>query len=511
MKEQIIQLDEHDDVATLLDKLGWIRADQVLIQFPTDPSVSIVQNKLDLVLIDREAKRHNAAICFVTRNSTVKDMASDFGIPCFSTTAAARGFNGESRGRTRRSFREIGQPVPLSAELASAATRLNVQRFALPPQVYRAIGRGFGIVVGMLTVIGLVFGIPAASIRINPAKNQISVTTLVHADPALTEVNLELDSIPARLVGVMVEASATVETTGSTEIPTKHSVGLVLFTNLTPFQVTIPSGTVVRTSAAEPIRFATVNDITIAGAQGATVQANIEAITPGLEGNVPENRINQVEGPLASQLVVINPDPTSGGASDAVRGISQMDRDQARSLVIQQVHQRALAQMEIDPDIQLQATEFIAPETLRIVIIESESFDGEVDQPRESVSFTMRAVVQGIAIDEQLARQVVYAQVARKIGAGFEVKPDTFRYERNGVTDIDEVRRVTFSITASGTVTSAIDERDAQRLVLGTTPEQAIQVLKSNFQLETDPVIQLWPQFLPILPLNSARIELIIE
>jgi len=108
-----------------------------------------------------------------------------------------------------------------------------------------------------------------------------------------------------------VEGTGQIATTGRRDVPDAKASGEVTLVNLLPQDVNVPRGTVVRTSAAVPVRFQITQDVVVPANGQITVP--IEALNPGLTGNVGALLINQVEGPLASALRVFNTNPTSGG------------------------------------------------------------------------------------------------------------------------------------------------------------------------------------------------------
>ena len=82
------------------------------------------------------------------------------------------------------------------------------------------------------------------------------------------------------------------------------------------------------------------------GVIGATIEADVVAIEPGLQGNVDINQINRIEGLLALQLEVRNLEPIEGGGVRSARAVTQSDLDRLRAQVIQQLQTLALAEME---------------------------------------------------------------------------------------------------------------------------------------------------------------------
>ncbi len=501
MKEQIIPLEPHDDVTSVRDKLGWTRAPRVLLVFPDDSGAHILHNRLDLVLLQREATRRRAQLALITRDPVVAEHARDMGIACFRSIADShKRYWHTARARIRV---ERADKAALDPSLAEAATRLRGPDSMLSDRTRRTVALiVFGVTLAML-LLGLYMVAPGATIHLTPAANQVNVTTTVTADPTVSLVDTSDSVIPARTIGIEAEGSTTIETSGTTLVPSTKARGIALFTNLLPEQVTIPAGTVVRTSAAQPVRFATLEDVTLAGKIGDTIEVTIEALEPGFTGNLPGNRINEIEGPLSTRLAVTNADPTRGGDASEVRAVSQDDMDRVRALLLQQLQQRAYADMQTRL---LEQTEFLPLESLQVVLVQSETYSGYVGEVQQQLSLSMHVTVQGEAIDERQARQIVYARLADKVGTGYQIGSGSLVFRRGEVTQIDDQRRITFVMQGAGDVSTAIDPAHVQALVRGKKVHDALTLLDREYPLAELPRIDTWPGFWPWMPALPLRI-----
>lgn len=502
MKEQIIQLEPYDDVVSVRDKLGWIRAPRVLLVFP-EKNEPILQERLDLVLIQREATRRRAQLALITHDPIVTENARELGIATFRTVESSHRRYWQTK-RAELSVPREDRVTELDVDLVEAGTRLKPEEERFSPQARRT----FALIIFGLTVIMLLSGcyviLPGATVRLSPAANQVSVTTTITADPEATFVDPEAGIVLARVVGVEVEGSLSVDATGTTLQPSQKARGIALFTNLIPDQVSIPAGTVVKTSAGEPVEFVTLVAATLPGEVGETVEVPVEALAAGFTGNLPSNRINEIEGPLSVRLAVTNPEPTSGGDAQDARAISQDDLDRVRERLLQQLQQRAYAEMQTDL---LEESEFIPLETLDVVLVHSETYTGYVGEVRNDVGLAMRVTVQGIVVDERHARQVVYARLAEKIGDGYQLGTGTLVYRLGDVVDIDQNRRVTFVMQGAGDVSAAIDAARVRELTRGMAVRRAADELRRELPLELEPEIESWPRFWPLMPVLPLRIN----
>jgi hypothetical protein len=507
VKEQIIRLEPHDDIASAREKVGWTQATHVLVVFPDTPNEHILRRRLDLILLQREATRKRAQLALITRDPVIHETARDLGIASFQSIKASR----QQAWRTARAQLTVSrddQPIPLNAEMAELGSRLQHSSQPVIAQIPRRI-KVMSVVIGVvvLLLVALIIG-PSATVHISPAAKQVSVTATIVADPNPDnpEIMLEASTIRARLVGIEVAGRTQLNSTGTVEQPSEKARGVALFTNLIPDQVTIPIGTIVRTSAAEPVRFVTLTDATLPGTVGATVEVGIEALDAGFVGNLPSARVNQIEGTLATRLAVTNSQPTRGGDAILVPAISADDYARVRSVLLQELQQRAYAEMQTDPFIKLTDAEFIPLETLAVVLVQSEIYDGYIGQPAAHIALDMQVTVQGVAIDERLARQIVYAQIAEKVGAGYQITPESLIFRRREVTAYDDQHRVTFVMQGAGDVSASISSARVEELIAGRTRSDAAANLASEFPLASPPTFELWPAFWPIISPLRARI-----
>jgi hypothetical protein len=361
-----------------------------------------------------------------------------------------------------------------------------------------------------LALVALLAGsyviLPAATIYLTPAATQATVTTHITADPDAPDVDPQAAVVPARIIGVEVEWTASQETTGRTDYPSETATGVAVFSNLVPDQTTIPAGTVVRTTAANPVQFVTLTDVTLPARVGATVETPIEAVVPGVEANLPSGRINEVEGPLAARLAVTNPEPTRGGDVVQVAAVSYNDYQNIRDTLLNQLLDRAYAEMQF----YLGQAEFIPRESLAVVLVQSETYDRYIGEVAESFNLTMRVIVQGVAIDESYANEVIYIQMVERVGQGYRIQPDSLLFHRGEVIAIDEERRVSFIMQGTGDVVAAVDPLRVQTLVQGRMVRDAQILLEQEFLLASSPRIDLWVPFWPQMPLLPFRITVVV-
>jgi hypothetical protein len=335
----------------------------------------------------------------------------------------------------------------------------------------------------------------------------IDVELQVVADPAAVSVDVENAIVPAITLRVEIEETGTIETTGTQEVDDVLSTGSVVFINQTNNEVTIPSGTTVSTSAGTPILFQTTTEAVVPPGI-----VPIEALpsSAGSVGNVDSGLINTVIGALSEDLTVRNLAPTVGGANRDLRSVSEEDHDRLLAMVRQQLQARAYTEMLP----RLTETQTIIIETVHIAEEREEwtTFSAEVGDTEDSLSLTMRATVEAVAIDELFARQIALARLSAQVPRGRLIQAETVTFEVGPVLSIDEQGRVTFSITGSSLVAGQVDAAMLRERLAGRTVDDAQQYLLTEVDLAegSTPQIALVPDGMTMLPLLPQRIEIVV-
>ncbi|MGD8732809.1 MAG: hypothetical protein PVH92_13090, partial [Anaerolineales bacterium] len=89
MKTQIIHLEPHDDLASVLDKLHWAKAKRLVLVWPGRNRV--LTKYLELRLIQRTVERRGAEVGLVSLDPDVQAHAASLGIPVFEDLKSLHG------------------------------------------------------------------------------------------------------------------------------------------------------------------------------------------------------------------------------------------------------------------------------------------------------------------------------------------------------------------------------------------------------------------------------------
>ena len=509
---EIIQLEAHDDFVSVRDRCAFVRARRVLLVWPREGKV--LQRKLDLVLLQRAVRRQSARLALVTQDALVAQHARELDISAFATikeSQRGRWKRGRSKVFVDRADRPVGEPAP--ADLRESATRLR----AAPAGFWFGLRRLLTALI-LLAVFGGVAAagfvlLPSATVTLVPASDHLDVTIRVIADPAAPGIDLEQSVVPATPLQVEIEQSATVDTTGFEEGEPTLATGTVVFTNLTNQPATIPAGTTVNTSAGTSVRFRTLAPVNITGQTDAIAVVAVEALPEyaGAAGNVGAYAINFVDGPLNDILSVQNIDPITGGGQTSHQVVAAGDYERLLATARQAIQQGALT--ELTP--LLGDGQSIIPETIHIAEERPDwtLYSAPVGAEADSVSLTMRAVVQAVVVDDRLVNQAAFAGLTRRIPPGQIVAPERLTFTRGAIELVEESGRVTFLANVTGSVTTRLDPAQIRQALAGLSRADALAYLSQNVPLTpgTTPAIALWPEGSDQLPILADRISVVVR
>ncbi|MGQ0600777.1 MAG: baseplate J/gp47 family protein [Anaerolineales bacterium] len=510
MKEQILHLDPHDDYVSARDKMGWVQTQRVLLVWPQRaPSNGTppLQRRLDLVLLHRHAHRLGAQLALVTRDEAVRDNAAELGLPVFESVEATRTMRWRARVPRIRPTRRNRRPDTAPIREWMRTERTPTLR-SLPNGVVFGL-RLIVFLIGLLALFGLLYTlVPSASIALTLAPQPIATTVEVIADPAIS--TLQASVIPARRVRVEVQNTQLLPTTGSVEVPGERAAGTVIFNNIAGTAALIPQGTSVRTGNTNA-RFTTQQAVNIEGRIGATVQVEIQAVDKGLTGNVPANAINTIDGPLGTQLAVVNAQPTTGGNVERRAAVTAADREALQTKTLTQLQQSSLAAIEA----QLQPGEFVVSETVTVTQVLAEDFDPALGEASDTISLTLRIAATGTAVSEAQVRAVAVTALEASLPSGAALVADTVRVTRSPAFSVDEAGRIRFTVNAEASALPAIDRERVRAAVSGLSLTEAATRLQSTLPLAAPPEIVLRPawlaQWYAVLPWLPLRIDLTVR
>lgn len=508
----LVQIEANEDANSVKDRLSFVRGQRILLIWPEEGTA--LTRKLDLVLIQREAMRRQLRLAIVTHDPQVIKHANELNISTFETIGASergRWKRGRSKVFTHRWQRPKDEPEP--DELMGVASRVRSER--TPLSGLRQVLARFVLMAGLLVMIGGAgyVVVPSATVTLTPAQQRIEVSldVTVSDDPTVTDIDAENAIIPSVQILVDVpEQQLSTQATGLEELGSTRAAGAVTFINTTSAVIEIPEGTIVTTTDGSNLTFATTEAASLPAGDGTEVDVPVLAMpnAAGDEGNVGENLINAVVGPLDEQVVVRNRTPTSGGQQQVVKVITDDDIDRLERLMYQVIQQRAYEEMPNYPG--LTSRHVIIDQTVTVEDPRADwvSFSAEAGDQVDSVTMRMQALVRALAFDEQQAENLVYLRLSEQIPRGRVIQPETVIYER-GPVQVESDGRIHFTITGASVVAGRIDEDLLRDQLAGLSlPEAEAYVLERvDIEPGSAPVIEVVPALFNRMPLWDYRIR----
>jgi len=482
--QQILHLEKDDDIDVIREKLERAQANRVLLVIPYGSRA--FKSPLDFRLLRRQAQRLALEVALVSNHPLTRELAAQEGFRLYGSIWRGKRAPRWSLRRQRRPRPPNRRKVPLWRRM-------------------RRFRRGDGgcgeqfvsllLILGTAAAVyGLIFGIvPTATVTLVPSIQPIQTEMQVVVSRDVTDVDFQTGRIPAKFIQVQVEDKGQVPTTGKRDAPDSLAIGNVVFINQLSQPVTVITDTIVSTSLGTVARFRTTEAVELPAAIGATGTVPIEALEPGSGGNVDANLINKIEGFAALQVRVVNPEPTSGGGFRQIGAVTNADKTRLRSLLLQQLQQRALAEIQKD----LEEEERVLPETIQVDAILAENYDQFMGEPAEFLGLEMRALVSAMVYDERHVRAQVFRALGSAVPSGFHLVNGSQALEATGLVGVQpEEQTVLLTASATGMSVAVIDQTDVYQTIQGRKADLAQLTLSQTLPLAAPPDIQLGPDWM---------------
>lgn len=493
MKTQIINLESHDDLISVRDRLSWAKTPRILLVAPKYVKVNLRQ--VDLKVLQRHASSLGAQLGLVTRQRRVRAAAEAVGIPVFTSTGEAQKVVWVKVKRTR-----------LQRKVPDKTLREQRDQIQVKEEAWRAnpVVRILVFLLGVLSVFAIAaLFIPRAEIKLNPIKQTQSIVIPVNANPSVKSVFIT-GSIPLREKQIIVDGVQKIRVTGEGISARSKAEGVVIFRNLTQTAVTIPIGTVV---SSGDVRFVTTELGLVNPGVGETVELEIEAVEGGLSGNLAAEAINAVDGRLGLSLSVSNPEPTAGGRERASVQATDADRERAKVLLLESMEDDALASLLED----FNSGDVFFVETLTTSQIISETYDLPSGASGSQLTLTM-----------QVEFSIQYASVSdltelASIALNASLPPDfiapssQINFANTTEPLLLEEGTLRWTMRAEREIFQKINTSYVTQLVQGLGSSTAQSRLDKNLPLLSKPKVKMSPSWWPWVPIVPFRIDVVTQ
>jgi hypothetical protein len=519
---EILAISPQANVEAVRRQLAQSRAPHVALALPEDWHE--LENVARLRLLQRQAQIQHCQLALITRHEATRKLAGTLGIPVFADVSEAHGRTWQMAPELplidpRRPDQGLPEPPPWRRAdiLARSARptsfharrkRIEAEARARRPLPFWLHLVGYSLMGGLLLLVVGAFAryvLPAATVTLTPGRAPMSVSVALTADGSATEIDAETNTLPARFIETNIEATGSLATTGSQQKASDRAVGQVVFNNLGSTPVNIPSGTIVGTSTGTPVNFRTTASVELAGGVGERVTAPIEAIDPGIQGNVRANTINTVNGALRFRVRVLNPNGTGGGGAQLVRVVTEADRENLLAQVQATLESQAYAQLQEE----ILPGEWLPPESLQLFTV-SAVYDKFNDDEGDTLALTLRVLAQGTALSQEQTNEAMLGALRRAVPERGRLVADSVAVRREpGAVAVG--RQVEFTMTAQAEYVAPIDPDEVSDAIAGMLQEDAAQLIGTRWPLARPPEIYRDPEWLDTLPIFPNRIQVRVD
>lgn len=516
---QILEISPEATLQAVRQQLSQWRRERVALLLPD--GWTELDNAARLRLVQRQAQIQQCHLGLITRDPAVHSVASQVGIPTFVSPEEALRRNWrmtpmlplihprrpdlalpeQPRWRRARIMAEESRPTHYRSRQKRIKAEA-VYRRPLPSWLRWAGNLLMGGLIALALALFVIYVLPAATITIQPGREPITVAVQLVANPLLDVPDLEFNQLPARVIETNLDSSGTIRTTGTRQKSTDLATGRVTFTNLGTTPVFVPSGTVVGTSTGTAVNFKTTNSVEVPAGRGQRADAAIEALEPGIQGNVRANTINTVNGGLRVRVSVTNQGGTGGGGAQLVPVATQEDRDNLLAQVQAQIEAEAMGALQS----LLEPGEWLSPESIQLITVSTPAFSAFNDEEAEVLSLTLRQLVRGIAVDEAVLREALLETAQEAIPAEAKLVAESVAAVREPGVEFS-LGTVQFTMTVNAEYVIPVDPVEVRSAIAGLTPDAAVAEVQQRWPLEATPEIYRDPEWFATLPAIGNRIQ----
>ncbi len=503
MKTQILQVEAHDDVISILDKIGWIQTERVLLVLPRRRRV--LNHKLDLLRLKRQSQKKGCQLALVTHDPLIKALARESNIPTYHSIQKAHQADWPRQNSAELSARSASATLskpPLSAQI-STIQALRASHQSILPLWARVVWFSIAI-LAVISLLGILA--PSATIHITPPFQQQSVSIPLVATQRVQQARLS-GEVPISMVRISVSGQKTIKVSGTIRLPKDFAQGEVVLTNLTDQPIEVPAGSVVRTLDAKPRRYATLQNVLLKSGDEKSATIKVKALEAGSAQNAQPNEIKSLEGLLGLRVSVDNPQPIEGGSDMLAPAPSAQDRQllfrELEAELIEKAKRKVSEEM-IDGDLLL-------PDSAIESRVLRQQYTPDETIATDLLSLDLELEVGFGIVARQTLMELGNQLLASSLPNGYIPLQDTFVAHCLDAFAQTENEDYRCTIEISRQIQLKVDPEQVRNLVVGKPIHSVSQQLNQTYPLSKPPTFEIFPQWFPVLPWLPMRIEIVIE
>lgn len=497
MKTNVIQLEVHDDVISIKDKMAWQSCQRMILIWPVRGK--ILHNELELVLLNREAKRLGAELALVTHHPVVREWALDSNLPLFASISAAEKttWKTDTRG-------SLANKVPKGVDVIKAVKDKLPQQPSSNPAGF--LVRGLSILLSLLAVIALlVVIIPQAEVIYFPVTTQQAIEIRIKASEVFSGINPS-GNIPEKAMFVEVSGEKSIPSSGKVIIPITKAVGEVVFTNLTKTAVTLPVGTLLLTGDDTLIGFSLTEEVIVPAGVKDTATGRVEALAAGIEGNLGAESAWTLSGGMDALVSVTNPDTFSGGGGVETPSPNEEDYTTLERQLLIELMVQGLDSLKAD---KMMGVELIEPSLTLDQILLSEQVN-IIGEPSDEAVMRMNVRLKLYAYQQNDLNTIADLVLTSNQPAGFMPMNNAIIVTRVGDYQVDDFGQATWTVNASRTLVPDWNVEQTAEELTGMKVSDAQSVFSQLFAQSSAANFKVWFARWPWMPFLSTNIHFVV-
>ncbi|GAB4474303.1 MAG: hypothetical protein Kow0088_10200 [Anaerolineales bacterium] len=502
MKTQILQLEVHDDVISIIDKIEWAQTERVLLVFPRRRR--ILNHKLDLLRLKRHSQKKGCQLALVSEDSLIKALAREIGLPTFNSIQKAHNAEWKTN-KERESHLEV---VDITRKRTFSEQHADIQELRQelkkPLPFWSRIAAFFLATLAVISILAVL--IHSAVIRLNLPTHIQSAYSPIIATNRVQQARLS-GEVPISTLSLSIGGTKTIKASGSITLPKDFAKGEVLLTNLTDQTIEVPPGTIVRTIGSTPKRYATQKTIFLKPGNQNSQVVQIQALEAGSTQNASPHEIKAVEGVLGLKISVKNTEPIRGGSNL----LAPAPNEQDRKMLFQSLQSELIEQAKKEILQKLEGGDLLLPDSAIQTRVIRQQYSPNEFTASDFLTLNLEIEVTFRFLSHQSLEALGNQLLASSLPSGYQPVPNSFSaiclepfqqlengdYHCNGVI--------------SWQIIQSIDPEKVRSLVSGRSIISASQRLQEIYNLPSPPNITIFPSWAPLLPWLPMRIQIALE
>ena len=491
MKTTLIQIDPHDDLISIKDKMTWAKSQRMLLFFPK--GYPLDQSSLTMKLIRRYAEANGTQVGIITKNHIMREIASEQDIPCFISAPQAE----------KKTWPQPKQLIPTkqSQGLEKIIEKKKVVNGS--PKSKRILNLQKIITYSILLIIslaGLMVILPSATITIYPETSKQDISYQVIADPGSNGVNIN-GTIPAAKVSISVSGDLAADSTGKIIIPKTRATGEIEIKNLTDKALVLPRGTIVSTNGSPAIEFYLTADVTLPSSSDGIKNVAIEAVNAGEIGNVGSNQITKVAG-LEQSISIANSKATNGGTQQSFSTPSESDYANL------EISLRTGLLSKCKNGFITEGTEngTLLEKSVAIDKVITRTQTPKVGEPSERAVLSLEVSCSALVVNQNDEKQLAKLLLDQEIPNLLTPVNDQIAVEAASPISVNSQGQFTWNATASRDLMQNWYKDNVLKLITGKKRMDAEEILKEAFRQTKIAQIEITPRWWKWMPFIPDRI-----